>query len=84
MHNQEHRQNVAVNSIMSYRIHSTGSLALFIATNIQRAQVTINKAYNYTNIVNTSITNKSSPWIYVQATNSDLETYDITIRNAAN
>ncbi len=72
MHNQEHRQKIAANSTMSYRIHSTGSIALFIATNQQRPQVIINKQYNYTNIVNTSITNKSSPWIYIEATNSDL------------
>lgn len=68
---------------MSYRIYSTGSIALFITTNSQRPVVTINKHYNNTNVFTTYLTDRSSPWIYINASNSDLETYDITVNNNA-
>ena len=72
IHNQEHRQTVAANSIMSYKIYSTGSIALFLVTNTNRPYITINKHYNTTNVLSTTITNQSSPWLYVEALNSEL------------
>jgi hypothetical protein len=68
---------------MYYRIYSTGSLALFLATDNNSPQITINKNYNSTSVLSTWINNKSSPWLQINATNNDLETYDITIFNGA-
>lgn len=68
---------------MSYRIYSTGSLALFLTTDNNSPQITINKNYNTTSVLSTWINNKASPWLLINATNNDLETYDITIFNSA-
>lgn len=71
-HNQEHMQIIQANSILNYRIYSTGSIALFLTTNSQRPVITINKHYNNTNVLTTYLTDRSSPWIYINATNNDL------------
>lgn len=70
-------------SIFSYKIFTTGSIAIFLATNSQHPSISINKNYNTTSILTISITNKSAPWHYIQALNNELVTYDITIYNNA-
>lgn len=57
---------------MSYRIYSTGSIALFLVTNTNYPQITIKKQYNTTKVLSTTISNQSSPWLHVSALNSDL------------
>lgn len=66
---------------MSYKIYTTGSIALFLTTTSQYPTITINKNYNTTKVVSKTISNKSSPWIYINATSSDLVLYDLTISN---
>lgn len=46
--------------------------------------VTINKNYNQTLVKHAVISSRSDPWIYINATNKELTTYDITIRNGGN
>ena len=62
----------------------TGSIALFITTSYQYAEVKVNKSYNQTEVISTVVTSGSKPWIYINATSKELTTYDVTIKNMAN
>lgn len=52
---------------MSYRLYTSGCIALFITTNAQHPQVTINKNYNTTKVFSTTITTKSNSWVHVNS-----------------
>jgi len=66
----EHSQKIQKNQVMSYKIYTANSILLFITTNSQHPQVTINKNYNMTKVFSTTVTSKSNTPILIPSLHS--------------
>ena len=78
---KEHKSVLPANSILSYRIYTSGSIALFLATSSAPVSLRVNKDYNHTLVKHSYLGTASYPWLFLNATNSQLLTYDLTILN---
>lgn len=80
--NQEEQILMPKQSVLSYQISTTGSIALFLTTSQQFIAVTIAKNYNRTEVTKNVVSPRSGPWLYLNASNTELVTYDITLLNS--
>ena len=79
--NREYHRTLPAHSILSFRIYTSGSIALFAATSATSIDLTVNKNYNHTAVKHAYLSTVSYPWMFLNSTDSSLVAYDITIRN---
>lgn len=78
---RQHRLPLPSSSVLSLRIYTAGSIALFLATTPASVSVAISKDYNQTEVTRKYLSAISYPWLFINASSLELTVYDVTIGN---